>query len=65
MPSVEAVHLDQLGPAYLVFGLGRELGVAAVVEVERDNLGQAVATDIEPFALAQTLEEVELLIVQS
>src|SRR6266704_621113 len=39
----EAVLLNQLRPPYLVLWLGGELGIAAFVEIEGDNLGEPVA----------------------
>ena len=42
----ESVLLDELGPAYSVLWFRGELGVATVVEVEGDNLRQAVAANV-------------------
>src|SRR5271166_1697398 len=59
----ESVLGDEPGPAHAVFRLGRKDCVAAVVEIELDDLGQSVAAHIETFAVLQALEECKLLLV--
>ena len=47
-----AILFDQLRAPHLVLGLGRELGIAAVVEIEGDDLGQAIG-EILPAVLVK------------
>jgi hypothetical protein len=59
----ESVLGDEPGPAYTVFRLRRKDCVAAVIEIEFDDLGQSVAAHVETFAILQALEECKLLLV--
>jgi hypothetical protein len=61
---MKPVHLDQLGTANLVLGPGRKLCITAVIKVERDDLGDPVTPNIKPFARAQALEEIQLLLAE-
>ena len=59
----ESVLGDQLRPAHPVLRLGGERRVAAAVEVQRDDLGDAVAPHVQRLAVLQALEESDLLFV--
>ena len=55
---VQTELLDELRAPYTVLWLGGELGITAVVEIERDDFGESVAADVQRFPLLQALEEV-------
>ena len=59
----ESVLGDEPGPAHAVFRLSRKDCVAAVIEIEFDDLRQSVAAHVETFAVLQALEESELLLI--
>ena len=63
MPSVSPYFSNQLRPAHPVLRLGGERGVAALVEVQSNDLGNAVAPHVQRLAILQTLEECDLLFV--
>ena len=59
----EPILGDQLRPAHPVLRLGRERGVAARVEIERDDLGDPVTAHVQRLAVLQALEQRDLLLV--
>src|SRR5258707_5296483 len=59
----ESILFDQLRPTYPVFRFRGERRVAALIEVQRDDLRDAVAPHVETFAVLQTLKQCDLLLV--
>src|SRR6185437_6802561 len=57
----ESVLGNQLGPAHAVFGFGGERGIAALVEIQANNLGESIAAHVQRLAVLQALKESELL----
>ena len=59
----ESILFNQLRPSHPVLRLGGERGVAAFVEVQRNDLRNAVAPHVQRLAVLQTLKECDLLLV--